>query len=48
VHGASNFRPPLSATPDRAHDDPGPEPDDDQIGDHLPGDYQPRLPPDLR
>ena len=42
---ASVSRPPLPATLHRAHDDPEPEPDDDQIRDHLPGDHQPRRPP---
>ena len=43
--GASVTRPPLPATLHRAHDDPEPEPDDDQIRDHVPGDHQPRRPP---
>ena len=33
--------PPLPAAGDRAHYDPGPDPEDDQIEDHLPGDQQP-------
>jgi hypothetical protein len=37
--GACVMWPPLSATRDRAHDDPGPESTDDEIGDHLPGDH---------
>jgi hypothetical protein len=32
----------LATTLDRAHNDLKPEPDDDEIGDHLPGDHQPR------
>ena len=33
---------PLAALLDRAHNDLNREPDGDQIGDHLPGDHQPR------
>ena len=40
--GARVLWPSLSAARDRAHNDPGPEPDDDEIDDHLPGDYQAR------
>jgi hypothetical protein len=30
----------LPAAPGRAHDDPDPDSDDEEIGDHLPGDHQ--------
>jgi hypothetical protein len=33
---------PLAATPDRAHDDLDRQPEDDQVGDHLPCDDEPR------
>lgn len=32
----------LAATGDRAGEDPDPEPEDEQVGDHLAGDHQPR------
>ena len=38
--GARVLWPSLSATRDRAHNDPSPEPKDDEIDDHLPSDYQ--------
>ena len=34
----------LTATHHRAHDDHDPEPQDDQIGDHLHGEHEPRVP----
>jgi len=40
-HGTGLCWPPLPSPRDRAQDHPGPEPENDQVDDHLPGDHQP-------